>query len=165
MSAGCGQRWARCLELLSVRKQSALSGISDVEENGFVLPLDPDVEPADREPAPDLFVGNEGPTPVSRHYRQDGIAVIPGLVAKIKTGVNLPQHSAREDTEHYVRRLGLAIRSRHRTWFDGIEAEHAVLVGCRAAEAHELGVRAGAAVARMAGAALRIRLPSRGHGA
>src|SRR5262245_24055660 len=138
--------------------------MSDVEENGLVLTLDPNVETVDRKSTPDLFVGNEGPTPFIRHQRQNGIAVVRGLVGKIETGVNLPQHPAREDTEHNVRRLGLAIRSRHRTRFDGIETEHAVLVGCRAAKAHELGVRADAAVARMAIAALRIRLPYLDHG-
>src|SRR4030095_5829289 len=100
--------------------------ISDVKENRFVLALDPDVEAVDRKPAADLLVGNESPTPVSRHQRQDGIAAIRRLVGKIETGVNLPQHSAREDTEHNVWRLSLAIRSRHRTRLDSIETEDAV---------------------------------------
>src|SRR5262245_52102072 len=164
MTAACGQCWASCQLALMPGAATAASGISDVEENRFVLALDPDVEAVDREPAADLLVGNESPTPVSRHQRQDGIPVVRRLVGKIETGVNQPQHSAREDAEHNVWRLSLAIRSRHRTRFDGIEADDAVLVGCRAAEAHELRVRAGAAVARMGIAALRIRLPYLDHG-
>ena len=48
-----------CAETAAVR--------SDIEENGLVLALDPDVEAVDRQLAPHLFVGNERPAPVSRH--------------------------------------------------------------------------------------------------
>src|SRR5262245_31816732 len=101
---GDGWLWAGLGVLPRVaacHEATAVSAISDVEENGFVRALDPNVEAVDRAPTPGLFVGNESPTPVSRHQRQDGIAVVGGLVGKIEAGVELAQHSARDDAGHH----------------------------------------------------------------
>ena len=84
---------------------------SDIEENRLVFALNTNVEAVDRQLASHLFVGNESPAPVSRHERQDGIAVVSRLVGEIEPGIDLPQHSAREDAEHDMRCLRLAVRA------------------------------------------------------
>src|SRR5215475_8271555 len=137
---------------------------SDIEENGFTLALDSDVESVDPQVAPQLLVGNESPAPVRRYQRQDGIALVGRLIGKIKAGVDLPEHPAREDAEHDMRRLQLAIRARYGARFDRVKAESAVLIGCRATKSHKFRVRSRAAVARMGVTALRVRLPHFQHG-
>src|SRR5262249_48842070 len=122
---------------------------SDIEENGFTLALDSDVESVDPQVAPQLLVGNESPAPVRRYQRQDGIALVGRLIGKIKAGVDLPEHPAREDAEHDMRRLQFAIRARYRARFDRVKAESAVFIGCRATKSHKFRVRSRAAVARM----------------
>src|SRR5262245_41534875 len=114
-----------------------MQAASDIEENGLVCALDPDVETIDREIAPLLPVGNERVAPVRRNKSENGIAVVGLLVRKIKPGVDLPQHSTREDAEHNMGRLILAVRPRYRTRLDGVETKDPVLVGRRTAKAHE----------------------------
>ena len=114
---------------------------SDIEENRFVIALDVDVEAIARRLGAGLFVGNQRPTPVGGHEVQDRIGGVSGLVGEIQPRINLPQHAAREDADHDVRRLRFAVRASDRAGLDGVEAEHAVLVGGGTAETGELGVR------------------------
>src|SRR5262249_34511342 len=114
---------------------------SDVEENRLVLALHPDVKAVDRHFALGFLVGDERPAPVGWDQREDGIAVIGGLIWEIEARIDLPQHAAREDTEDNMWRLRLAVRPRNRSGLDRVEAEDAILVRRRTAEAHEPGVR------------------------
>src|SRR4029077_13335001 len=101
--------------------KKAAEPASNVEENRLAVALDADIETIDRQIAPHLLVGNERPTPVLRHQRQDGIAVVGSLVGEIKPGVDLAQHTARKDTKNNMRRLRLAVWTRHRTRLDGVK--------------------------------------------
>src|SRR5262249_23252675 len=114
---------------------------SDVEENRLVLALHPDVEAVDRHFAFGFLVGDERPAPVGWDQRQDGISGIGALIREIEARIDLPQHAPREDTEDNMWRLRLAVWPRYRSGLDRVEAEDAILVRRRTAEAHEPGVR------------------------
>src|ERR1700687_2677212 len=129
---------------------------SDIEENRLVLALHADVEAVDGLAAAGLLVGNEGAATIGRHQREDRIGAVGRLVGEIQPRIDLPQHAAREDADHDMRRLRLAARPRHRTRLDGVEAEDPGLVGGRAAEAGELRVRTRLLAARMGVAALAV---------
>src|SRR5262245_16832531 len=137
---------------------------SDVEENRLVLTLHPDVEAVDRHFAFGFLVGDERPAPVGWDQRQDGIAGIGALIREIEARIDLPQHAPREDTEDNMWRLRLAVWPRYRSGLDRVEAEDAILVRRRTAEAHEPGVRPRTIVSWMGVAALRVRLPYFDHG-
>src|ERR1035437_6586193 len=132
---------------------------SDIEENRLVLALHMDVEAIDGLATAGLLVGNEGTAAVGRHQRQDRIGAVCRLVEEIQPRINLPQHAAREDADHDMRRLRFAVRARHRPRLDGVEAEDTVFVGGRAAEAGELRIGARLLAARMGVAALGVGLP------
>src|SRR5665213_1922025 len=136
----------------------------DIEENRLVAALHADIETVDRGAAAGLLVGNESAAPIGRYQRQYRIGVVGLLVGEIKPRINLPQHAAREDADHDMWRLRLAVRARYRTGLDGVETIDAVLVGGGTAETGELGVRARLLAAGMDVAALRVRLPDFDHG-
>src|SRR6185437_8871930 len=149
-----GNKWASSLPI----------SYSDIEENRLIAALHADVEAVDGRAATGLLMGNEGAAAVGRYQRQDRIGAIDRFVGKIKPRIDLPQHAAREDADHDMRGLRLAVRSRHRTRLDGVEAVDAFLVGRRAAEAGEFRVWARFLAARMGVAALRVGLPDFDHG-
>src|SRR5689334_15875246 len=88
---------------------------SDVEENRLAVALDADIETIDGQISTHLLVGNQRPTPVLRDQQENGIIIVGGLIREIQPRIDLPQHAARKDTKHDVRRLWLAVRPRNRT--------------------------------------------------
>src|SRR5262249_57189069 len=86
---------------------------SDVEENRLVLALHPDVEAVDRHFALGFLVGDERPAPVGWDQREDGIAVIGGVIWEIEARIDRPQHASRGDTENKNWRLRPAVRPRN----------------------------------------------------
>src|SRR5450631_4413506 len=137
---------------------------SDVEENRLVVALHADVEAVERDRAAGLLVGNQRPTAVGRHDIEDGVSAVGCLVGEIQPRIDLPQHAAREDADHDMRRLRLAVGAGDRARLDGVEAVDAVLVGGGTAEAGELGVRPRLLAAGMGVAPLAIGLPYFDHG-
>src|ERR1019366_4975320 len=137
---------------------------SDVEENRLVIALDADIEAVDRQLAARLLVGNESPAALPRHQHQDGIGVVCRLVGEVDAGVDLPQHAAREDADHDMRRLRLAVGAGYYARLDCVEAVDPRLVGGGAAEAGKFSVRPRPLAARMGVAALRVGLPDFDHG-
>src|SRR5665647_3389131 len=73
---------------------------SDIEENRFVVALDTDVEAVGRGPLAGLLVGNQRPTAIRRYHGEDRIGGVGRLVREVQPRVDLPQHAAREDTDH-----------------------------------------------------------------
>jgi hypothetical protein len=73
---------------------------SNIEENRLVLALHADIEAVQRLLAAALLVGNERPTAIRRHQRQNRVGGVGGLVGEIQPRVDLPQHAAREDADH-----------------------------------------------------------------
>src|SRR5450631_2882347 len=92
---------------------------SDIEENRLVLALHADIEAVDRRLAAGRLVGNESPTAVRRHQSENCVGAVGRFVGEVEPSVDLPQHAAREDADHDMRRLGLAVGARHRTRLDG----------------------------------------------
>ena len=82
---------------------------------------------------------------IGRHEIEHRVAGVAGLAIEIHPSIDLPQHAAREDADHDMRRLRLAIRTRDRAGLHRIELEHAFLVASRTAEAFERRVRQPAA--------------------
>src|SRR5450631_4682613 len=101
---------------------------SDVEENRLVSALHADVETIGGLAAAGLLVGNEGAAAIGRHQREDRIGAVGHLVGKIQPRIDLPQHAAREDADHDMRRLARSFGALHRARLDGIETEDAILV-------------------------------------
>src|SRR5262249_61984534 len=88
---------------------------SDVEENRLVLALHPDVEAVDRHFALGFLVGDERPAPVGWDQREDGIAVIGGLIWEIEARGDLPEPGARGDTEDGMWRRRVSVRPKKRS--------------------------------------------------
>src|SRR4029079_18116136 len=109
-------------------------------ENRLVVTLDADVKAVERLPTRGFLAGDQSLAAIGRHQIEDRVRGIGRLIGEIKARIDLPQHAARIDAKHDVRRLRLAVWPRHRTGLDRVEAEDAVLVGGGAAEAPELGV-------------------------
>src|SRR6185437_11803077 len=135
---------------------------SDIEEYGFLRPLQVNVEaidvalarPEERVPAGAVF-----DTP------EDRILGIGGrLVGKIEPGIEPQIDAAGDDPETDMGRLQPAIGERHAAGLDGLETELAALgIGGAAAPAGEVGVSGAPPFARAGKQALGVGLPDFHH--
>src|SRR5262245_2109259 len=93
-----------------------------VEENRFILSLEPNIKTIDKLAILFFASGNQCSTPaLVFDGRQHRVALICRLITKINSCISVHEHATRKNCDIDMRSLYGCVRTRDSPWFDGFE--------------------------------------------